>query len=209
MKYLDPDGRSISDDGPKGLVVNDSTGKNIIVSPGDKYNYVEAAIINYINTGDIRWLNKIPDSSDPLTVEGIKAFVCDYLGIAQESIVAGVSSYEMLGIITAGSMELAATAQKTSNAVVGKIKNVYKSIKDAPKYPKEFKPAKNGLRKVKINNMNAYSELKDVESGTWYKCYKDGYDADGNKISIHYFQSESGQVFDVKVKSEWSNPSSY
>ena len=58
MRYLDPDGRSISDDGPKGLLVNNSTGKNIIVSPGDKYNYVEVAIINYINTGDIRWLNK-------------------------------------------------------------------------------------------------------------------------------------------------------
>ncbi len=118
VRYLDPDGRSISDDGPKGLLVNNSTGKNIIVSPGDKYNYVEAAIINYINTGDIRWLNKIPNTSNPLAVEGIKALVCDYLGIAQESIVAGVSSYEMLGIITAGSMELATTAQKAGNAVV-------------------------------------------------------------------------------------------
>ena len=63
---MDPDGRSISDDGPKGLLVNDSTGKNIIVSPGDKYYYVEAVIINYLNTGDKKWLNKIPETSNPL-----------------------------------------------------------------------------------------------------------------------------------------------
>ena len=37
------------------------------------------------------------------------------------------------------------------------------------------------------------------------KVYKDGYDAYGNEISIHYFQSESGRVFDVKVKPYWSN----
>jgi filamentous hemagglutinin len=27
----------------------------------------------------------------------------------------------------------------------------------------------------------------------------------GEEISIHYFQSESGKVFNVKVKSGWSN----
>ncbi len=118
VRYLDPDGKSISDDGPKGLLVNNSTGKNIIVSPGDKYNYVEAAIINYINTGDIRWLNKIPETSNPLATAGMIAFICDYLGIDQESIVPGISAQEMLGMIATGSMELATTAQKASNAVV-------------------------------------------------------------------------------------------
>jgi len=28
---------------------------------------------------------------------------------------------------------------------------------------------------------------------------------DLNKVSIHYFQSQSGKVFDVKVKPGWSN----
>ncbi|MGA8942864.1 MAG: hypothetical protein WB502_09150, partial [Thermoactinomyces sp.] len=41
--------------------------------------------------------------------------------------------------------------------------------------------------------------------GSLYKVYKDGYDAEGKKISVHYFESSSGKVFDVKVKSGWSN----
>ena len=38
-----------------------------------------------------------------------------------------------------------------------------------------------------------------------------GYDAygifirSGNKVSIHYFRSQSGRVFDVKVKQGWSS----
>ena len=36
-------------------------------------------------------------------------------------------------------------------------------------------------------------------------AYRDGFDARGNKISIHYFQSKSGRVFDVQVKPRWSN----
>jgi len=35
--------------------------------------------------------------------------------------------------------------------------------------------------------------------------YKDGFDVNGNKVSIHYFKSPSGKVFDVKVKFGWSN----
>ena len=38
------------------------------------------------------------------------------------------------------------------------------------------------------------------------KCvYKDGFDASGRKVSIHYFESQSGRVFNVKVKPYWSN----
>ena len=46
---------------------------------------------------------------------------------------------------------------------------------------------------------------REIESGKWTKVYKDGYDSSGNKISIHYFQSQSGKVFNVKVKPGWSN----
>ena len=49
------------------------------------------------------------------------------------------------------------------------------------------------------------NELRQVEPGQWQKVYKDGFDANGNQISIHYFESSSGRVFDVKVKAGWSN----
>lgn len=85
------------------------------------------------------------------------------------------------------------------------IKNIYNSIKQAPKYPQGFNEVNNGTVKVKVKNTDVLSELRQVESGQWKKVYKDGYDANGSRISIHYFQSESGKVFDVKVKQGWSN----
>ncbi len=60
----------------------------------------------------------------------------------------------------------------------------------------------------KVNNTELLEELRAIEFGTWNMIYKDGVDANGNKISIHYFQSQSGQVFNVKVKNGWSNSSS-
>lgn len=84
-------------------------------------------------------------------------------------------------------------------------KHVYKAIKYAPKYPKGFKAVQNGTKNVTVNNKSLLAELRQIESGTWKKVYKDGYDANGKKISIHYFQSKSGLVYDVKVKSGWSN----
>ncbi|EJR45786.1 hypothetical protein IIM_04972 [Bacillus cereus VD107] len=91
--------------------------------------------------------------------------------------------------------------------IVGGIKVsriVYKAIKYAPKYPAGFKAVQNGTKNVNVNNTKLLSELRQIESGTWKKVYKDGYDKNGKKISIHYFQSKSGKVFDVKVKSGWS-----
>ncbi|MBP2115936.1 polymorphic toxin-type HINT domain-containing protein [Paenibacillus silagei] len=88
------------------------------------------------------------------------------------------------------------------------LQNVFKSIKEAPLYPKGFSGAKNGTVKNKVNNGELLEELRAIESGTWNKIYKDGVDANGKKISIHYFQSQSGQVFNVKVKNGWSNSSS-
>ncbi|WP_276918294.1 hypothetical protein [Aneurinibacillus aneurinilyticus] len=87
----------------------------------------------------------------------------------------------------------------------GEIKNVYNSIKQAPKYPSEFKAVQNGTKKVNVKNQDVLEKLREVESGQWKKIYKDGYDSKGKKISIHYFESQSGKVFDVKVKSGWSN----
>ncbi|WP_338551306.1 two-partner secretion system putative hemagglutinin TpsA2 [Pseudomonas aeruginosa] len=87
----------------------------------------------------------------------------------------------------------------------GGIRNTYSSIKEAPKYPQGFKDIKNGTQKYKINNQDVLESLRGVEPGKWVKVYRDGFDSAGNKISVHYFQSQSGKVFDVKVKSGWSN----
>ncbi len=86
-----------------------------------------------------------------------------------------------------------------------KIKEVYNSIKESKNYPEGFKARKNGTTSNKVKNEELLDELRDVESGEWNKVYKDGYDANGNKVSIHYFQSKSGKVFNVKVKRGWSN----
>ena len=72
-------------------------------------------------------------------------------------------------------------------------------------YPKEFEAVKNGTTKNTIKNKELLDKLREIESGKWTKVYKDGYDSSGNKISIHYFQSQSGKVFNVKVKPGWSN----
>ena len=72
-------------------------------------------------------------------------------------------------------------------------------------YPKEFEAVKNGTTKNTIKNKELLDKLREIESGKWTKVYKDGYNSSGNKISIHYFQSESGKVFNVKVKPGWSN----
>ena len=85
------------------------------------------------------------------------------------------------------------------------LKDVYNSIKDSPDYPKEFEAVKNGTTKNTIKNKELLDKLREIESGQWTKVYKDGYNSSGNKISIHYFQSQSGKVFNVKVKPGWSN----
>jgi len=83
-------------------------------------------------------------------------------------------------------------------------KHLYKSIKYAPKYPSGFKAVQNGTKNVTVKNKSLLDELRQIESGTWKKVYKDGYDKNNEKISIHYFQSKSGLVYDVKVKQGWS-----
>ena len=85
------------------------------------------------------------------------------------------------------------------------LKDVYNSIKDSPDYPKEFEAVKNGTTKNTIKNKELLDKLREIESGKWTKVYNDGYNSSGNKISIHYFQSQSGKVFNVKVKPGWSN----
>ena len=56
-----------------------------------------------------------------------------------------------------------------------------------------------------VKNKKLLNELRKIEPGKWTKVYKDGYDSKFNEISVHYFQSQFGKVFNVKVKQGWSN----
>ena len=95
--------------------------------------------------------------------------------------------------------------ERKGEAESPKLKEIYNSIKESPNYPDGFEPRINGTTKNKVDNQFLLDDLREIEQGTWNKIYKDGYDRFGNKISIHYFQSQSGKVFNVKVKYGWSN----
>ena len=84
------------------------------------------------------------------------------------------------------------------------IVHVYNSIKNAPQYPQGFQGVQNGTTYQKMNNLELLEQLRKIESGQWVKVFKDGY-WNGQRVSIHYFMSESGKVFDVKVVFKWSN----
>ncbi|EKO1106508.1 TPA: hypothetical protein R1902_000209 [Staphylococcus delphini] len=80
----------------------------------------------------------------------------------------------------------------------------YKSIKYAPKFPRNFRAVSGKTKHHNVNNKTLLAKLRKVEKGPWKKVYKDGY-IGKKKVSIHYFQSKSGLVYDVKTKSGWSN----
>ncbi|MCU4352359.1 HINT domain-containing protein [Acinetobacter ursingii] len=85
------------------------------------------------------------------------------------------------------------------------LKNVYNGIKNAPNYPAGFKAIQDGKTFNTVKNQDVLKGLREHEAGVWKKVYSDGYASNGAKVSIHYFQSQSGKVFDVKVKNGWSN----
>uniref|UniRef100_UPI000468C57D DUF637 domain-containing protein n=1 Tax=Pseudomonas sp. PH1b TaxID=1397282 RepID=UPI000468C57D len=85
------------------------------------------------------------------------------------------------------------------------IQHVYDSIRKAPQFPEGFREKVGGTTKNVVNDKFLLAELREVEPGKWSKIYKDGFDSKGSKVSVHYFQSESGKVFNVKAKKEWSN----
>ncbi|MDC9596481.1 hypothetical protein [Xenorhabdus anantnagensis] len=95
------------------------------------------------------------------------------------------------------------TPNKQGNEL-SSIKHTYKSIKDAPQYPKGFRPVQDGTTRNVVNNKKVLQDLRAVRAGQWYKIYKNGYSASNQRVSIHYFQHKSGLVFDVKVHHGWS-----
>jgi hypothetical protein len=83
------------------------------------------------------------------------------------------------------------------------LKCVYDFPEDAPGYPDGFYPLEEGIVYLGIKNQFLIEELRSIEFGEWCKVYQDGY-CEGELVSIHYFESPSGRVFDLKVKSGWS-----
>jgi filamentous hemagglutinin len=81
---------------------------------------------------------------------------------------------------------------------------IYDCPEDAPNYPEDFYPIPDGTQWLKVKNQFLLAELREIEQGEWQKVYQDGY-SQGNQISVHYFESPSGRVFDLKIKSGWSN----
>lgn len=55
-----------------------------------------------------------------------------------------------------------------------------------------------------MTNKDLLEKLREIEPGNWQKVYKDGW-LDSEKVSLHYFESPSGRVFNFKVKPGWSN----
>jgi len=85
------------------------------------------------------------------------------------------------------------------------LKNVYRGVRNAPGYPSNFRAAQNGTTRGPVNNKELLEKLREIEPGNWQKVYKDGW-LGGDKVSLHYFESPSGQVFNFKVKPGWSKP---
>lgn len=124
----------------------------------------------------------------------------------------GVRSISLVeGVLTVGvaSTAVAATAWEGSGSPApsgqgGGVSSVYDSVKNAPGYPPGFKAVQNGTTRNTVSNKALLEKLREVEPGAWNKVYKDGW-VGSEKVSLHYFESASGKVFNFKVKPGWSN----
>ena len=126
---------------------------------------------------------------------------------AATSVVSGVTAGMALAAdaFTQSSTSGNGTGSTNTPQVGNTPKNIYGSVKNSPNYPHGFRQAQNGYRKVKAKNWELVDQLKKSEGGKWWKVYQNGYDAYGNKVSLHYFQSDSGKVFDLWVcRGRWS-----
>ena len=74
----------------------------------------------------------------------------------------------------------------------------FDSFRDSPKVQAGWRPRgqPGAVIKEHINNFRARKMLQSVLPGRWMKVYH--YSDDDSQV--HYFQHESGKVFDVKFK---------
>lgn len=171
----------------------------------------------YANANPIEWR----DPSGQIAAQPLTSFIANaasdlaleaaalYLNIAatyecdrQSEAVATYAAVQFGFLLMLGMVAMAVAGSGDDGAP----RNTYKSVKDAPRYPKDFAAAPGRLKKPKVTNEELLENLRKVEPGDWRKVYKDGYSR-GEKVSLHYFESPSGRVFDVDVKKGWSNGS--
>lgn len=95
------------------------------------------------------------------------------------------------------------TPSQSPNSSNIPVRNVHSSLNKSPNFPRGFRSAPNGIQKVEINHRELLRELRKIERRKWYKVYRNGY-VGTNKVSVHYFESATRRVFNVKVKDGWS-----
>ncbi|MBI4494023.1 MAG: RHS repeat-associated core domain-containing protein [Chloroflexi bacterium] len=83
--------------------------------------------------------------------------------------------------------------------------SIYKGKRDHPSWLPDFvRAAPGAIKKVVIQDRELLQKLQEAVPGRWRKVYEDGYSG-GRRVSLHYFQHESGQTFGVKaVWDHWS-----
>nr|WP_254626532.1 hypothetical protein [Myxococcus sp. CA039A] len=84
------------------------------------------------------------------------------------------------------------------------LKHVFNGVRNAPGFPANFKAVQNGTTRNRVDNKDLLEKLREIEPGDWVKVYKDGW-VGTDKVSLHYFESASGKVFNFKMKPGWSN----
>ncbi len=88
------------------------------------------------------------------------------------------------------------SAKKEPKAVRNR---VHPRLQDAPEYPRGFRnrPGPGSVSKNTIKLKDLKAKLQKIERGEWKKVYRDGFDDAGGQVSVRYFESPSGKVFDV------------
>ena len=73
--------------------------------------------------------------------------------------------------------------------------NIYRSWREAPQVPADWQPKRppGHRKKDKVGNRDLLAALRVHKPGVWHKIYR--YAIDGSEL--HYFEHESGAVFDV------------
>jgi RHS repeat-associated protein len=84
----------------------------------------------------------------------------------------------------------------SNSSGAGEISEVFDSIYSSGNVPDGWQPAKGGTLKVNVKNKPLLEKLREVLPGRWKKVYRKGVDG----TEIHYFEHESGKVFNVKTK---------
>jgi RHS repeat-associated protein len=83
------------------------------------------------------------------------------------------------------------------------VNRVFRSLKKSPNYPRNFQPLKGNPLRENIKDKKLLNLLRTIEPSKWQKVYKNGW-INNRRVSIHYFESKSNRVFDVKTVTGWS-----